>query len=146
MHLFRLAIFSMIVAPFFSAGVAFSKPQAGTGLGTSWPNATDVSTSPHYHVYRFERAGIRYVQVNDGNGTVRGAVGYTGGQILDLPIGADASPWVIGTAPGATSGEPVYRDEAVSISAALQSDGTEQLIVTPSTCEKDPLACSGHGP
>lgn len=146
MSFIRSAVFIAAVTSTFLANTAHSAPQSGTGLGASWPNAPDVSTSPHYHVYRFERAGIRYVQVNDGNGTVRGAVGYTGGQILDLPIGADASPWVLGTAPGATSGEPVYRDEAVSISAALQSDGTEQLIVTPSTCEKDPLACSGHGP
>ncbi|KAF1008682.1 MAG: hypothetical protein GAK28_01110 [Luteibacter sp.] len=65
-------------------GAATAAQPATTGLGSSWPNATDVSASPQYHVYRFERDGIRYIQINDATGTVRGAVAYIGGQILDL--------------------------------------------------------------
>lgn len=130
-------------ALFGEAAMAASPPS--TGLGQTWPNAADVSASPHYHVYVFQKQGVRFVQVNDTNGTVRGAVAYTASDsVLDLPIGVDASRWVIpaddaGTAAD-TTGEQVYRDEAVIIHVAPQPDGTARLMLAPG-CD-DPLACS----
>ncbi|WP_075257962.1 hypothetical protein [Herbaspirillum camelliae] len=120
----------------------------GTGLGSSWPNAPDVSASPYYHVYRFERGGIRYVQVNDTTGTVRGAIAYAGsGPFLDLPIGMDASRWGVNAGTSSPpSGEPVYHDEAMSIFVTPQSDGSARMMVAPTKCDDDPLACSIRGP
>lgn len=134
------------ISSFLIASAALAAPPAHTGLGTSWPNTADVGTSPRYHVYRFERSGVIYVQVNDMAGTVRGAIGYFGGQIIDLPIGVDATHWTI-NAQDLTSppGEPVYHDDSVSISIAPQSDGTARMMVK-GNCEEDPLGCSNHGP
>lgn len=127
---------------FGEAAMAASPPS--TGLGQSWPNAADVSATPHFHVYVFQKQGVRYVQVNDTNGTVRGAVAYTAADsVLDLPIGVDASRWMTSAGDGTateTTGEQVYRDEAVVIRVAPQPDGTARLMLAPG-CD-DPLACS----
>lgn len=117
-----------------------------TGLGQSWPNATDVSASPHYHVYVFERLDVRYVQINDASGTVRGAFAYSGSQFMGLPIGVDAnrlSTPTEGAADGAStsSGEKVYDDGTVSVGVAAQPDGSARLLVE---C-KNPAECSVRG-
>lgn len=115
---------------------AFAGQPPSTGLGQSWPNVADVSVSTHYHVYIFVRDGIRYIQVNDLNGTVRGAIAVADHVVLVLPVGADASS-VITSAPQANtqvpnvSGETVYRDSSMQISATPQSNGAVQLVVTP---------------
>ena len=124
-----------------------------TGLGQSWPNITDVSVSPHYHVYVFVRDGIRYIQVNDANGTVRGAVATAGGQTLVLPIGTDASSVQVsqGSSQNAatstsTTAETVYSDSATQITAAPQSNGAITLHVIAASkgvCKDDPQFCGG---
>ncbi|HTV86023.1 MAG TPA: hypothetical protein VME63_11480 [Dyella sp.] len=139
-----------MLAMVFSASVWAGQPPS-TGLGQSWPNAADVSVSPHYHVYVFARDGIRYIQVNDLNGTVRGAVAVADHVVLVLPIGADASsvvtyqPQANAQRPNA-SGETVYRDGTTQISASPQSTGAVQLIVSTAndqgTCT-DPFNCTG---
>lgn len=112
-----------------------------TGLGQAWPNAADVSASPRFHVYVFQRAGVRYVQVNDGAGTVRGAVAVVDGETLDLPVGVDANRWSATPATSAASGETVYRDDSVSIAVSPQPDGTMRLMAAPGDCT-DPAKCS----
>lgn len=132
---------AIAIAGLTAAGAAFAAPPSTTGLGTSWPNTTDLSANPHYHVYRFERGGVRYVQVNDAAGNVRGAIGYVGGQVIDLPIGVDASRWtVVNDTSVPRTGEPVYRDELMSISITPQANGTARMMVMPE-CEGDPLEC-----
>lgn len=131
------------------SGVALATTPVGTGLGQSWPNATDVSASPHYHVYVFERPGLRFVQINDASGAVRGAVAYSGTEIIGLPVGVDASRWVTpseGVWNPATlaSGEEVYSDGAVKVTAAPQPDGTVQLLAMPGDCN-NPAECSVKG-
>jgi hypothetical protein len=121
-----------------------------TGLGQSWPNATDVSASPHYHVYVFQHLGVRYIQVNDASGTVRGAVAYGGSGFMGLPMGVDATRWVTpteGVWDGAAmaSGEQVYNDGTVIVTAAPQPDGTSLLSALPEDC-KNPAECSVPGP
>lgn len=110
---------------------AATPPPPATGLGQAWPNATDVSASPHYHVYVFQRSGVRYVQINDAAGTVRGAVALVDGEALDLPVGVDANRWtaVSKGSSAAARGEPVYRDDSVSILAAPQNDGTMRMML-----------------
>ena len=69
---------------------AMARQFPATGLGQAWPNASDVSSSPRWHVYVFIKDGVRYIQVNDLNGKVRGAIATANGQFLVLPIGTDA--------------------------------------------------------
>ena len=129
----------------FACGATAATTLPVTGLGQSWPNATDVSASPYYHVYLFERGGVRYVQINDAAGTVLGAIALGGGDVLDLPIGVDADHWT--SAPAGTTavaGEPVYRDDEVAISVDPQADGTARLTVVPGECT-DPSKCSVRG-
>ena len=54
-----------------SMGAMAANSLPSSGLGQSWPNTTDVSASPHWHVYVFQRNGVRYVQINDLSGKVR---------------------------------------------------------------------------
>jgi hypothetical protein len=148
----RLTIAAGVMALTLSVSAMAQAP--ATGLGQSWPNATDVSVSPHYHVYVFVRDGIRYIQVNDANGTVRGAVATAGGQTLVLPIGTDASSVQVsqGTEQSATPAstaattETVYSDSATQITATPQNNGAIALdVISASTglCTADPLHCGG---
>jgi hypothetical protein len=135
------------LALLFGCGTAAATTLSGTGLGQSWPNAADLSASPNFHAYRFEKQGVRYVQINDANGNVRGAVAYIDGQVLDLPIGVDASHWVVATDPAApVTGETVYQDQSMTVHAAPQSDGTVRLLLAPGNCNGNPADCSMKGP
>lgn len=123
---------------------AMATDTPSSGLGQSWPNATDVSANPHWHVYVFDKDGIRYVQVNDLNGSVHGAIATAGGQVLVLPIGSDSQN--VSTATSTTTGtssQTVYSDSRVTISATPLSTGATQLTVT-ATCTGDPLECNTH--
>lgn len=131
----------------FLAGTAAAATPAVTGLGQAWPNATDVSISSGFHVYRFDKQGVRYVQINDANGTVRGAVALIGDQALDLPVGVDANRWTVAEAPVAsTGGETVYQDDALILQAAPQQDGTMRLLVAPTQCNGSPPDCAMKSP
>jgi hypothetical protein len=120
-----------------------------SGLGQSWPNTTDVSTSPNYHVYVFQRGATHYIQVNDANGTVRGAFARTAYALVGLPIGVDATrlatPDEPLPVPASTTGETVYDDGAVKLFVAPQSDGTMQMMMVGSDC-KTPPECASRGP
>ena len=125
---------------------AARKPPENTPTVTS---ATDVSASPNYHVYVFERGGTRYVQINDANGTVRGAFARTAYSLVGLPIGVDASrlatPDEPMPAPASTAGETVYRDNSVQVFVAPQPDGTMRLMMVGAEC-RNPVECSTRGP
>lgn len=142
----QLFLAGLLTAGFASTAAAATPPS--TGLGQSWPNATDVSASPHYHVYVFERLGVRYVQINDLNGNVRAAFGNAGGDIFGLPIGIDATrlatPSEPSEVPIGSTGETVYQDDSTSVQAAPQPNGTNRLLVA-SEC-KNPAECSVHAP
>jgi len=127
---------------------------AQTGLGQSWPNAPDVSANPNWHVYVFHRDGIRYIQVNDLNGHVRGAFAAANGEFLALPIGSDAQRLVIpspssgtadamaSTGTAADDETTVYQDDSMQVLAAPQSNGTMELYVH-KKCT-NPYQCSGR--
>lgn len=141
-HLFR-ALLGLVLFSASAASIAGTAP-AATGLGQSWPNSADVSGSNHFHVYTFLRSGIRYVQVNDGAGQVRGAVGYVDGQVIELPIGQDANHWVVIDEAAAGAGEMVYRDEVMTVRAAALPGGAFRLMVE-SHCKGGPGECSVKG-
>ncbi|WP_250627105.1 hypothetical protein [Pinirhizobacter soli] len=138
--IYRRALVSTLL---LASASAFAAASPTTGLGQSWPNASDVSASPGYHVYVFEKQGVRYVQVNDAAGTVRGAVAYTDPDtVLDLPIGVDAANWVTvadNTVPAAT--QQVYQDDAVTVIVAPQPDGSARMMLAPGECD-NPAQCS----
>lgn len=130
------------------SGVAVAS-QPTTGLGESWPNTTDVSLNPHYHVYVFMRNGIRYIQVNELDGTIDAAVATANGTVLTLPIGqtADQVRILQLTQRGAPQATPantavvVYRDATTTVSAIPLSNGTSQVMLL-APCN-DPDHCSG---
>jgi len=131
-------------------GPAMAANQNGptqNGLGQSWPNAQDVSSSPRWHVYVFERNGIRYVQINDLNGNVRAAFAAQSGSFLVLPIGTDASrvatPQDPQPAPANTQGEIVYQDSDVKVQATPQANNVMTMQAVDATCN-DPVECSSR--
>jgi len=65
-------------------------PKAATGLGQSFPLATDLAADPDWQVYEFERGGVHYLQINDAAGRVRAAVGHIDDVFWVMPIGGDA--------------------------------------------------------
>ena len=142
--------FKALAAIALLAGMAVSAPAIAAnqnGLGQSWPNAQDVSSSPRWHVYVFERNGIRYVQINDLNGNVRAAFAAQGGSFLVLPIGTDASrvatPQDPQPAPANTQGEIVYQDNDVRVQVTPQANSVMTMQAVDSTCS-DPVECSSR--
>lgn len=143
----RSLVLALSVASF---GIGASHAQTAiTGLGQSWPNATDVSTSPNYHVYVFQRGSLKYIQVNDAGGTVRAAIVRTPTSLLGSPVGVDAAnvatPDEPMAAPASTVGETVYKDDAVQVFVAPQTNGSMRVAAAPVEC-KNPLECSTRGP
>jgi hypothetical protein len=137
----------LVAVSVFISGAALADSPASSGLGQSWPNAPDLSSSAHYHVFVFVKDGVRFIQINDSAGRVRGALATAGGQMLVLPIGT-AAQVVVQNAPAAdapaaapaASAEPVYQDDEVAITAQPQRNGTVRLQAV-SAC-KDPITCN----
>ena len=139
-----LGLWAMALA---SASALAADGLPSTGLGQSWPNATDVSASPHWHVYVFERNGIRYVQINDLGGKVRAAFAASNGNFLVLPVGADAAhvatPQEPQTSAARAKGEVVYHDASVNVLVAPLANGAAGVFVANGDC-KDPIECSSR--
>ncbi len=58
------------------------------GLGERFPAAKDISKSPDFHVYKFRKDGITYIQVNRLDGQVVAAIAGAEGHYSALPIGS----------------------------------------------------------
>jgi hypothetical protein len=130
-------------------GIAAAGSPAATGLGQAWPNATDVSANPNWHVYVFELNGVKYVQVNDLNGNVLGAIGTVGGQFMTLPMGRFSQ--YVSTPQAAAALRPteqssaaptiIYRDRSTTVTALVLGNGDVQLSAN---CGTDPEECGVH--
>jgi hypothetical protein len=106
-----------------SGGVG--EPVPSNGLGQSNPPSTDLAPDSPWQVYQFERDGIRYVQVNDGTGDVRAAVGRIADTFWVLPIGSDADHVVVyGTVPPPGTPTTVYTGPDVQV--IVYEDGIRQ--------------------
>src|SRR5215213_5093664 len=62
---------------------------ARQGFGESAPAATDLSANATVSIYQFERNGVTYLQINDANGQVRGAIGRIENTAWVTPMGKD---------------------------------------------------------
>ncbi|HUB90001.1 MAG TPA: hypothetical protein VMA74_09765 [Dyella sp.] len=125
-----------------------------TGLGQAWPNAADVSANPNWHVYVFVLNGVKYIQVNDLNGTVHAAVGTANGTSIVLPVGVDSQN-VSTPSSGSTTATPsasststpsqtVYSDSTTTVTATPQSSGaTTFSVMSAASCPTG--GCSGNG-
>ncbi|HEY9130447.1 MAG TPA: hypothetical protein VIM98_01720 [Dyella sp.] len=125
----------------FATGIASAQPTV-SGLGQAWPNAPDVSASSNYHVYVFDKDGVRFIQINDRSGHIHGAVATAEGLFLVLPVGSGSKFVTESTAEAMRHSIPeerVYWDERIQITAQHQGDGSLQLRATdkctnPVTC------------
>jgi hypothetical protein len=134
------------------SGFAMAGNAPATGLGQAWPNAQDVSASPNWHVYVFVLNGVKYVQVNDLNGNVIGAIGTAGKDFITLPVGRFAqyvsTPQQAATqqseAKPASAATTVYSDGTTAITATPETDGTTALkAIALDDCQgDDPTECN----
>lgn len=90
-----LALAAVLASPMAQAGCSCPSDRNGAdttsiGLGESFPNAPDLASHPAWNVYRFQRDGVDYVQINDEYGNVRAAVGKIESTAWVLPVGSDA--------------------------------------------------------
>lgn len=142
----RVALASVLAIGLSTSALADSPPSMG--LGQSWPNTVDVSPNPGWHAYVFMLGGVKYVQINDINGNVLGAVGTANGQFITLPIGRfsqlvatpqepAASPT---TATPVASPTTVYQDTTTTVTATPLSNGT--VLLNAMAC--DPIECNNH--
>jgi hypothetical protein len=142
------AVFAGVLMLAMSAQ-AWAVDPPSAGLGQAWPNTADVSRSPNLHAYVFMLRGVKYVQVNDINGNVIGAVGTANGEFITLPIGRfsnlvstpqEPAADTTAAAPAATP-TTVYQDATTQITATPLSNGTMQLTAQ-AVC--DPIECSNR--
>lgn len=140
----------LALAALFVGGPALATSAPNTGLGGTWPNATDVSTNPNWHVYVFQKGDTRYIQINDATGAVRGAFARTPYALKGLPIGSDANQLATPDeplpAPASANSVQVYSGDGVEGYVAPQADGTARLMLVPTECKGDPVECSKSGP
>jgi hypothetical protein len=128
---------------------AFASEPPSTGLGQAWPNAADVSANPNYHVYVFQRDGVRYIQINDLGGTVLAAVAVANNEALVLPVGVDSqyvkTSKISGESEKASgSAQTVYSDGATQVTATPASNGVVQINVGMTDGCPDPSDCTGQ--
>lgn len=88
------AAFGLIATPIVSQACCVTDDGRGvqmprTGLAERSPTAPDVSQHPEWSVYRFERDGIQYLQVNHLSGEVELAIGKLDDAYWTLPMGRE---------------------------------------------------------
>ena len=147
----RKAAFAGLIALCVTSIASAQTSAPATGLGQAWPNATDVSANPNWHVYVFVLNGIKYIQVNDLNGNVHAAVGTANGTSIVLPVGVDSQNVATSSSTATNSSSTtsslststtVYSDSATTVTATPQSNGTRFTVLNTSSC---PSGCSGGG-
>jgi hypothetical protein len=97
-------------------------------------------------VYVFVLNGVKYIQINDLNGTVHAALGVANGAAVVLPMGVDAqnvSTTTGSSSPSSSTTQTVYNDGTTAVTATPQSDGTTQFSAMTDACPT--AGCSGNG-
>jgi hypothetical protein len=143
MH-FGMTLRSVLALALFAfVGTTFAQTSTSAlsnGLGQAWPNAVDQSLNSNVHVFVFVRNGIKYVQVNDLNGNVLGAVGTVGGTRFVLPMGASAQNIVANASAVPTNATTVYQDADITMLAVPTSNG----VMLEATCGSSVQCQGGH--
>lgn len=126
----------IVLAMLLVVGGAMAADAPSKGLGARWPNAQDVSQSASWHVYVFARDGVKYIQVNDAAGNVRGAVAASadGATAVALPLGTGELS-VTGGRP--VNGAVIYDDGTTTVTQ--MSDG---LLAAPTAATFRAADCS----
>jgi hypothetical protein len=147
----RTLLLAIIAMGMSGAAFAATPPlAASTGLGQAWPNTSDLSTNPNWHVYVFSIGGVQYLQVNDLAGNVLGAVGTVSGQFITLPIGAfsqlvstpQQAAAATSSATPTASPTTVYNDGATQVTTTPMSDGTTMIKAAAAQTTCDPIDCN----
>ncbi len=121
--------FAMVLSICFASQVMGQQ----SGLGSHWPNAADVSSSPNWHVYVFSQSGVKYIQVNDLSGNVREVVANAGDQFLVLPMGADMQR---ATTPQDDSTPKLALQSGVVMAASCEPPECVNVTPTPTVAAK----------
>lgn len=141
---FEMTLRSVLTFALFAfAGTTFAQTSTAAlsnGLGQAWPNVADQSLNPNVHVFVFVRNGIKYVQVNDLNGNVLGAVGTVGGTRFALPMGASAQSVVANASTVPANATAVYQDADITMLAVPTSNG----VMLEATCGSSVQCQGGH--
>jgi hypothetical protein len=143
----RKALLAGLVSAFVTSAVMAQTAVPATGLGQAWPNAADVSASPNWHVYVFWLNGVKYIQINDLNGTVHAAVGTANGTAIVLPVGVDSQNVNTAASSAVSTAKTIYSDASTKITATPKSNGTTQFnVIANSTSCPDIVDCSAVAP
>lgn len=144
----KFALTTLAFAAISLSSAVFAQT-AANGLGQSWPNTNDVSTSANYHVFVFFLGGVRYIQVNDFYGNILGSVGTANGQYINLPIGRFSqlvsTPQQVAPQSNSTQAAApakVFNDGNTVVTATPMSDGTTYLTAAVSRSTCDPIDCN----
>lgn len=116
----------LALALLMTTGASFAQASASalsSDLGQAWPNVADQSLNPNMHVFVFVLNGIKYVQVNDLNGNVLGAVGTVAGSRFVLPIGASARNVIVNASSVPSTATTVYQDADITMLAVPTANG-----------------------
>jgi hypothetical protein len=98
-------------------------PIARQGLGESAPAATDLSSNATVSIYQFERGGVTYLQINDANGQVRGAIGRIENTAWVTPMGKDVDRVSIVETLDQSRGTVVYDARYFTVQRASTNSG-----------------------
>jgi hypothetical protein len=96
---------------------------ARQGLGESAPAATDLSSNATVSIYQFERSGVTYLQINDANGQVRGAIGRIENTAWVTPMGKDVDRVSIVETLDQSRGTVVYDARYFTVQRASTNSG-----------------------
>jgi len=149
------AISALAVLTTLSAASAASQTATAADLGRTAPRTANLSLSPSWRAYAFDRDGVRYIQINDAAGTVHAAFATQGGGYLVLPLGTDAERVIVppsANALAAGSGELIYKDGAVQVELLQDTNGVGYWIVRRAEASTPPVSsaeaqppCTGAG-
>jgi hypothetical protein len=122
--------------------------RSASGLGQAAPIAPDVSSSPNWHVYFFQRDGVNYYQVTDLLGGIRVAIAAGNGSFLIMPMGTDQSLLSIVSGP-IEGAELLYAGQGVELSRLGNRFYARAIPVSgPTTSQPNAalLQCGGTDP
>ena len=109
------------------------------GLGEQKPNAKNLSKSPDFQVFKFNKNGVVFFQIHDNTGNILAAVGIAGNESFVVPVGSLARSQIVlneGVTAAATtsatcpcSAQVVYDDPTTRIIVIYGANGQVIQVV-----------------